>query len=95
MVTVAAGAVRSWKLSPAKTQFDSASFPWIIEAVERYVVAVHLAWAYVERQHRRERSARIRCYGDVESDGIETTMPLRGCGLRSNRRSARVTLRPC
>jgi hypothetical protein len=35
------------------------------EAVERYVVAVHLAWAYVEERFARERSAQIRCYGDV------------------------------
>ena len=35
------------------------------EAVERYVVAVHLAWAYVEERLARERSAQIRCYGDV------------------------------
>ncbi len=36
-----------------------------LEAVERYVVAVHLAWAYVEERLARERSAQIRCYGDV------------------------------
>ena len=35
------------------------------EAVERYVAAVHLAWAYVEERLARERSAQIRCYGDV------------------------------
>ena len=35
------------------------------EAVERYVVAVHLAWAYVEERFARERSAQLRCYGDV------------------------------
>jgi DDE superfamily endonuclease len=35
------------------------------EAVERYVVAVHLAWAYVEERLARERSAQVRCYGDV------------------------------
>jgi hypothetical protein len=35
------------------------------EAVGRYVVAVHLAWAYVEERWARERSAQIRCYGDV------------------------------
>src|SRR5262245_40688493 len=32
------------------------------EAVERYVVAVHLAWAYVEARLARERSAQLRCY---------------------------------
>ena len=36
-----------------------------LEAVERYVVAVHLAWAYVEERFARARSAQIRCYGDV------------------------------
>jgi hypothetical protein len=35
------------------------------EAVDRYIVAVHLAWAYVESRFARERSAQIRCYGDV------------------------------
>src|SRR5437763_6194038 len=35
------------------------------EAVERYVVAVHLAWAYVEERFARERSPQIGCYGDV------------------------------
>ena len=29
------------------------------------MVAVHLAWAYVEARLARERSAQIRCYGDV------------------------------
>src|SRR5437762_10390802 len=36
-----------------------------LEAVERYVVAVHLAWAYVEERFAHERSAQIRCYGDI------------------------------
>jgi hypothetical protein len=35
------------------------------EAVERYVVAVHLAWAYVEERFARERSAQVRCCSDV------------------------------
>lgn len=35
------------------------------EAVDRYVVAVHLAWAYVEQRFACERSAQVRCYGDV------------------------------
>ena len=38
---------------------------WSYEAVERYVIAVHLAWAYVEEQLVRTRSAQVRCYGDV------------------------------
>ena len=26
---------------------------------------MHLAWAYVERRFAQERSAQVRCYGDV------------------------------
>jgi hypothetical protein len=49
-----------------KTQLGLADFRVrSYEAVERYVVAVHLAWAYVEERFARERSAQIRCYGDV------------------------------
>jgi hypothetical protein len=49
-----------------KTQLGLADFRVrSYEAVERYVVAVHLAWAYVEERWARERSAQIRCYGDV------------------------------
>jgi DDE superfamily endonuclease len=49
-----------------KTQWGLADFRVrSYEAVERYVVAVHLAWAYVEQRLARERSAQIRCYGDV------------------------------
>src|SRR3954463_4204295 len=35
------------------------------EAVDRYVVAVHLAWAYVEQRFACRRSAQDKCYGDV------------------------------
>ena len=35
------------------------------EAVDRYVVVVHLAWAYVEKRFVQERSAQIQCYGDL------------------------------
>ena len=31
----------------------------------RYVVVVHLAWAYVEARFAQERSAQIKTYGDV------------------------------
>jgi DDE superfamily endonuclease len=49
-----------------KTQLGLADFRVrSLEAVERYVVAVHLAWAYAEERFARERSAQIRCYGDV------------------------------
>jgi len=49
-----------------KTQLGLADFRVrSYEAVERYVVAVHLAWAYVEQRFARERSSQIRCPGDV------------------------------
>jgi hypothetical protein len=49
-----------------KTQLGLADFRVrSYEAVERYVVAVHLAWAYVEERLARERSAQLRCPGDV------------------------------
>ena len=39
-----------------KTQLGLADFRvWSYEAVERYVIAVHLAWAYVEEQLVRTR----------------------------------------
>jgi len=50
----------------AKTQLGLADFRVRrVEAVDRYVVAVHLAWAYVEWRYARERSAQIRSYGDL------------------------------
>lgn len=36
-----------------------------VEAVDRYVVAVHLAWAYVEQQLACQRQPQEKCYGDV------------------------------
>jgi DDE superfamily endonuclease len=49
-----------------KTQLGLADFRVrSYEAVDRYVVAVHLAWAYVEQRYARERSPQVRCYGDV------------------------------
>jgi DDE superfamily endonuclease len=49
-----------------KTQLGLADFRVrSYEAVERYMVAVHLAWAYVEQRLAGERSAQIRCPGDV------------------------------
>ena len=49
-----------------KTQLGLADFRVrSYEAVDRYVVAVHLAWAYVEQRLLRERSAQIRCPGDL------------------------------
>lgn len=35
------------------------------EAVDRYMVVVHLAWAYVEQRFDRERSSHIQTYGDM------------------------------
>lgn len=35
------------------------------EAVDRYMVVVHLAWAYVEQRFDRERSSHIQTYGDI------------------------------
>lgn len=35
------------------------------EAVDRYIVVVHLAWAYVEQRFAQERSAQVRTYGDI------------------------------
>ncbi|MGH8710799.1 MAG: transposase [Burkholderiales bacterium] len=38
---------------------------WRYEAVDKYVVAVHLAWAYVERRFVEERNSEIKCCGDL------------------------------
>lgn len=35
------------------------------EAVDKYMVVVHLAWAYVEYRFALERSAQVRTYGDI------------------------------
>jgi len=35
------------------------------EAVDRYIVVVHLAWAFVEQRFAQERSAQIKTYGDI------------------------------
>lgn len=35
------------------------------EAVDRYMVVVHLAWAYIEQRFVRERCAQIQNYGDL------------------------------
>ena len=35
------------------------------EAVDKYMVVVLLAWAYVERRFLKERSAQIKTYGDL------------------------------
>ena len=49
-----------------KTQLGLSDFRlWSYEAVDKYVVAVHLAWAYVERRFVKERSGQIKCYGDL------------------------------
>lgn len=49
-----------------KTQLGLADFRvQSYEAVDRYMVVVHLAWAYVEQRLARERSAQIQTYGDI------------------------------
>jgi hypothetical protein len=35
------------------------------EAVDRYLVAVHLAWSYVEQRFVKERGPQLKCYGDL------------------------------
>jgi hypothetical protein len=49
-----------------KTQLGLSDFRvWRYEAVDKYVVAVHLAWAYVERRFVAERGTEIKCPGDL------------------------------
>jgi DDE superfamily endonuclease len=49
-----------------KVQLGLADFRlWHYEAVDKYVVAVHLAWAYVERRFVEERGSEIKCSGDL------------------------------
>ena len=38
---------------------------WRLEAVDKYVVAAPLAWAYVERRFVKERDAQLKCCGDL------------------------------
>jgi hypothetical protein len=35
------------------------------EAVDKYMVVVHLAWAYIEHRFAQERSAQVQTYGDI------------------------------
>src|SRR4029450_12874585 len=35
------------------------------EAVDRYMVVVHLAWGYIERRFIQERAAKVQCYGHI------------------------------
>jgi hypothetical protein len=35
------------------------------EAVDKYIVVVHLAWAYVEQRFALERSPQVKTYGDI------------------------------
>lgn len=35
------------------------------ETVDKYLVVVHLAWAYVEQRFAQERSAQVKTYGDL------------------------------
>jgi hypothetical protein len=38
---------------------------WRYEAVDRYLVAVALSWAYVEQRFVKERGPEIKCHGDL------------------------------
>jgi hypothetical protein len=50
----------------AKTQLGLADFRVrSYKAADRYMVVVHLAWAYVEQRFDRERSSQIQTYGDI------------------------------
>jgi hypothetical protein len=49
-----------------KTQLGLADFRcWSYTAADKYVVAVHLTWAYVERRFHTERDTQVKCYGDL------------------------------
>ncbi len=49
-----------------KTQLGLADFRVrSYAAVDKYMVVVHLAWAYVEQRFDRERSSHIQTYGDM------------------------------
>lgn len=49
-----------------KTQLGLADFRvQSYEAVDKYMVVVHLAWAYVEYRFARERSTHVKTYGDI------------------------------
>jgi hypothetical protein len=49
-----------------KTQLGLADFRVrCYEAVDRYMVVVLLAWAYVERRFEQERGSQVKCYGDL------------------------------
>lgn len=49
-----------------KTQLGMADFRvQSFEAVDKYIVVVHSAWAYVEQRFARERSAQTKTYGDI------------------------------
>jgi len=49
-----------------KTQVGLADFRvQSFEAVDKFMVVVHLAWAYVEQRFALERSAQITTYGDI------------------------------
>ena len=49
-----------------KTQLGLADFRvQSYEAVDKYMLVVLLAWAYVERRFEQERSAQVKTYGDI------------------------------
>ena len=50
-----------WQVKSRRRDFRVQSYA----AVDRYIVVVHLAWAYVEQRFAQERSAQIKTYGDM------------------------------
>ncbi|MDM8529419.1 hypothetical protein QUF58_14590 [Anaerolineales bacterium HSG24] len=49
-----------------KTRLGMADFRvQSFEAVDKYILVVQLAWAYVEQRLAQERSAQINSYGDI------------------------------
>jgi DDE superfamily endonuclease len=49
-----------------KTQLGLADFRVrSFEACDKYVVAVHLAWAYIEQQYALDQNAQVKTYGDL------------------------------
>jgi hypothetical protein len=49
-----------------KTQIGLADFRvQSFEAVDKYILVVHLAWAYIEQRFAQERSVQVKTYGDI------------------------------
>jgi hypothetical protein len=48
---------------------------WSYEAVEGYLVAAHLAWAYIEQRFVKERGPQIKWVGMVSPEVIQRAKP--------------------